>query len=291
MNLSDLTHWLRGSALEVVLIVTGSVLLVRFAHWGADRLAGRLERSEEVRPEENIVASEARKHRRALLQLGAWTTTAVVFVVAVLLVFERLNVPLSSFLAPATILGAAIGFGAQTLVRDLLAGVFIFGERQYGYGDVIRVSPPGEVTGISGTVEEVTLRATRLRTEDGELVILPNGEIRQLTNLSKDWAQAVLDIPLATDADIARATDILHRIAEEIVEDDEWAPLLLDQPTVMGIQRFAVGYLHLRFVARTLPGKQWSVARELRGRIVIAFREAGIAAPEPTIPSTGAAGP
>jgi small conductance mechanosensitive channel len=146
------------------------------------------------------------------------------------------------------------------------------------------------VAGIVGTVEEVTLRATRLRTEDGELVILPNGEIRQVTNLSKDWAQAVLDIPLATDADIAAATEVLHRIAEEIATDEVWSPMLLDEPTVMGIQRFAIGYNHLRFVARTLPGKQWDVARELRGRIAIAFAAAGIAVPDVTFPATGTTG-
>lgn len=289
MNLDDLSHWLRGSALEVVLIATGAVLLVRFAHWGADRLAGRVEPRDDAGVDENPAAAEARKHRRALLQMGAWTTTAVVAIAAVILILERLNIPLSGIVAPATVAGAALGFGAQTVVRDLLAGVFIFGERQYGYGDVIRVAQPGDVTGIAGAVEEVTLRATRLRTEDGELVIIPNGEIRQVTNLSKDWAQAVLDIPLATDADIAEATAILHRIAEEIAEDDLWSPLLLDRPTVMGIQRIAVGYLHLRFVARTLPGRQWEVARELRGRIAVAFAEAGIAAPG--FPTMGTAGP
>lgn len=291
MNVGDLTHWLRGSALEVVLIATGSVLLARFAHWGADHLAGRIDRRGDVGPEADLITSEARKHKRALLQLAAWATTAAVFLVSLLLILERLNVPLPSIVAPATVAGAAIGFGAQTVVRDLLAGVFIFGERQYGYGDVVRVSPPGEVTGIVGTVEEVTLRATRLRTEDGELVIVPNGEIRQVTNLSKDWAQAVLDIPLATDADIAAATEVLHHIAEEIAADELWSPMLLDEPTVMGIQRFAIGYIHLRFVARTLPGKQWDVAREMRGRIAMAFAEAGIATPDPTIPAPGTVGP
>lgn len=114
------------------------------------------------------------------------------------LALDRLNVPITTLVAPATLIGAAIGFGAQRLVQDVLSGFFLLSERQFGYGDVVRVAPPGETVGISGAVEELTLRTTKLRTENGDLVIIPNGEVRQVTNRSKDWARIVLDIPLAT---------------------------------------------------------------------------------------------
>jgi moderate conductance mechanosensitive channel len=128
----------------------------------------------------------------------------------------------------------------------------------------------------------VTLRTTKLRAEGGELIVVPNGEIRQVTNLSKDWARAVLDIPLSVDSDVPKATEILRRIGDEIMEDETWSRLLLDPPSVMGIERFGVGFLQLRFVARTLPGRQWDVARELRGRISLAFQREGVAVP-PTV--------
>ncbi len=259
----------------------GAALLARFVRWAADRVFERSLRDQSGGSA--LVTSEDGKHRAAVTQVVAWGIIVIVSFVAGLAMVERLNVPLSSLAAPATVAGAAIGFGAQSVVRDLLSGFFIFAERHYGYGDVIRVSSPGETTGIAGTVEEVTLRTTKLRTEDGELVILPNGEIRQVTNLSKDWARAVLDIPLAVDADVALATNVLHQVGETIAADPEWAPLLLDDPTVMGLQKISIGFLQVRFVARTLPGKQWEVGRELRGRIAAAFAEAGIASPAPVL--------
>ena len=287
MNLDDLEHWARGSGLEVVLLVVGSILLVRLIQWVAGRLFDRAERDADSG---DLVASERDKHKGALAQVISWSATALVYFVTALLVLERLNVPITSMVAPATVLGAALGFGSQRLVQDFLTGFFVFAERQFGYGYVFQISQPGEKVGISGTVESLTLRTTSLRTLNGELVIIPNGEIRQVTNLSKDWARVVIDIPLTSDADVAKATQVLHEIGEEIARDERWAPLLLDQPSVMGVETLAVGFIQLRFIARTQPGKQWEVSRELRGRVVRAFREAGIASPQPLITSTGAAG-
>jgi small-conductance mechanosensitive channel len=283
MTLDDIERWFRSSGLEILLIALGAVLLVRLARWGGDRLLEHAERDADEANADDLIGSEARKHRGALAQVFAWSAAAVIYFVAALLVIERLNVPLTSLVAPATIAGAAIGFGAPNVVRDLRSGFFIFAEKQYGYGDIVRVSNVGETVGIAGTVEEVTLRATKLRTEDGELVVIPNGEIKQVTNLSKDWARSVLDIPIAVDADVTRATEILREIGDEIASDPDWAPLILDAPSVMGIQKIAVGFLQLRFVARTLPGKQWEVGRELRGRIARAFHRAGISAPMPIV--------
>jgi moderate conductance mechanosensitive channel len=279
MKLSGLSEWIRGNGLEIVLIVVGSVLLARVLQWVIDRTVSLVDRRDEAADGDALSASEARKHERAVAQVLGWCGVALVYFVAFILVLQRLDVPITSLVAPATLVGAALGFGAQRLVQDLLSGFFIFTERQYGYGDIVRISQPGEVTGIAGAVEEVTLRTTKLRTEGGELIVIPNGEIRQVTNLSKDWARVVLDLPLAVDTDVPKATEILRRIGDEIMEDETWSRLLLDPPSVMGIERFAVGFLQLRFVARTLPGRQWDVARELRGRITLAFQEAGVPAP------------
>src|SRR5205807_8576382 len=135
-------------------------------------------------------------------------------------------------------------------------GFFLIAERQYGFGDVIRVSPPGATTGVIGTVEEVTLRVTRLRTANGELLMLPNGEIRQVTNLSRDWARAVIDIPVVAGTDIARATEILRSVGEAGFGDDDLRPLLLDPPSVMGVEGIQVCQVTIRLVARTQPGTQ-----------------------------------
>lgn len=279
MKLDDLSRWLRGDGLEILLLAVGSVLLARFVRWAVGRVIAFAERKVEAKTDDHLTVSEAQKHERALAQIASWVLVALIYFVAAVLILERFNVPITSLVAPATLAGAAIGFGAQRVVQDVLSGFFIFAERQYGYGDIVRIAQPGETAGIAGTVEEVTLRTTKLRTESGELIVIPNGEIRQVTNLSKDWARVVLDIPLAVDSDISRASDILRSIGDEVVADEHWSQLLLDAPSVMGIERFGVGFLQLRFVARTLPGRQWDVARELRGRITAAFQDAGIPAP------------
>jgi moderate conductance mechanosensitive channel len=278
VTFDDLSRWVRGDGLEIVLLVVGAVLMARLVQWFIDRTVSFVDRRDEAAAGDALAASETRKHEKAVAQVLGWCSVGVIYLIAFVLVVQRLNVPITSLVAPATLVGAALGFGAQRLVQDLLSGFFIFAERQYGYGDIIRIAQPGEATGIAGAVEEVSLRTTKLRTEGGELIVIPNGEIRQVTNLSKDWARVVLDIPLAVDTDVPRATEILHRISEEVMEDEAWSRLLLDPPSVMGIERFGVGFLQLRFVARTLPGRQWDVARELRGRITSAFQEAGVSA-------------
>ena len=279
MSFDDVSHWVRVDGLEIVLILVGAVLVARMVRWFIDRTVSFVDRRDEATNGDALTASEARKREKAVAQVLGWCSVGVIYLIAFVLVLQHLDVPITSLVAPATLIGAALGFGAQRIVQDLLSGFFIFAERQYGFGDIIRIAQPGEAVGIAGAVEEVTLRTTKLRTEGGELIVIPNGEIRQVTNLSKDWARVVLDIPLAVDTDVPRATEILRTISEQVMDDETWSRLLLDPPSVMGIERFDVGFLQLRFVARTLPGRQWDVARELRGRITLAFQEAGISAP------------
>ncbi len=273
-SLRDFRHWARGDGLEIVLLVVGSVLLARFAAWFGNWLTKRIDDQDDS--DDALVRSEAAKHRHSLTQVITWTVVALIYSVTVVLVVARFGVPLTSLIAPATVAGVALGFGAQRVVQDILAGFFIITERQYGFGDLIRISNLGWTTGVTGTVEDVTLRTTRMRTVNGEVVIVPNGQINQVTNLSRDWARAVVDIPLPVTADINRVNEILQAVGEAVYADESLRPLLLDTPTVMGVESIDVGTLSTRMVSRTLPGKQFVVGRELRARIATALREAGI---------------
>jgi small conductance mechanosensitive channel len=192
------------------------------------------------------------------------------------LIVARLGVPISSLVAPATVAGVALGFGAQRIVQDILAGFFVITERQYGFGDVIRLTIPGTGEPIQGTVVDVSLRVTQMRTANGEVVITPNGQIVQATNLSRDWARAVVDVPVPSTADIGRVTAILQHVGIEAYADEELRPLLLDEPSVMGVESIEVDQLNIRVVARTLPGKQFDVGRRLRTLIAEALRKEGI---------------
>jgi moderate conductance mechanosensitive channel len=127
-----------------------------------------------------------------------------------------------------------------------------------------------------GTVEEVTLRVTRIRSVSGEVIITPNGQITQVTNLSRDWARAVIDVPVPSSVDVGHATEVLERVGKEIFADERLRKMMLDQPTVMGVEKIEVDTFSLRMVARTLPGMQFDVGREIRARIASAFRREGI---------------
>jgi small-conductance mechanosensitive channel len=272
--LTDISVWLRSSGLEIVLLILGAVLLARFAGWVGRRVTERMDAA--ATDQDALVRSEASKHRHAVAQALTWVAVALIWSITVVLVLDRLGVPVASLVAPAAVLGAALGFGGQQVVRDLIAGFFIIVERQYGYGDVVNISAVGFTDGATGTIEEVALRTTRVRTLNGEVVIVPNGEIVQVTNLSRDWARAVVDVPLPVEVDVLRASELLRKVGEEAFEDEALRPLLLDPPTVMGVESFEVGRVNLRMVARTLPGKQFEVGRELRVRVAVAFQREGI---------------
>jgi moderate conductance mechanosensitive channel len=272
--LSDALLWLRGSGLEIVLLVLGAVLLTRFATWLGGVITARIDAN--AGGGDALVRSEEAKHRHALTQVLTWASLVVVYCVTAVLIVQKLGVPITGLVAPAAVAGVALGFGAQRLVQDLLAGFFIITERQYGYGDVISISIPGIPAGVIGTVEDVTLRVTTVRTPDGEVVITPNGLIVQLTNLSRGWARAVVDVPVPVSVDVNRVSDILRRVGDEAFADEGLHPLLLDPPSVMGVQSIEVDQFQVRVVARTLPGKQFDVGRALRARIAAAFLREGI---------------
>jgi moderate conductance mechanosensitive channel len=271
--LTDVGNWARSKLLVIVLLVIGAVLVTRFATWASGRFMAQLDRR--AAATDALVRSETMKHRHAVVQVITWTTLVLIYCLTAVLVLGQLGVPLSGFVAPATVAGVALGFGAQRIVQDVLSGFFIVTERQYGFGDVIRLAAVG-TTGATGTVEEVTLRITRIRTLDGEVVITPNGQIVQVTNLSRDWARAVVDVPVPVTVDVNRVSDTLRQVCDEAFAAPELHELLLDPPSVMGVESLAVDQFNVRVVARTLPGKQFDVGRALRARITIALLREGI---------------
>jgi moderate conductance mechanosensitive channel len=281
---TTLLDWLAGRGLEIVLIVLGSVLVARFISWVGDRITSRIDARSTGG--DVLVRSEAAKHRHSLTQVITWTLIVLVYTVAAFYVLDRLGVPVTGLVAPATVLGVGLGFGAQRVVGDVLAGFFLITERQYGFGDVVSIQVVGGGDPADGTVEDVTLRITRLRSADGEVVTIPNGQIVKVVNLSRDWARAVVDVPVPTTADVSRVNDLLRDVGRAAFADPELRRLLLDEPSVMGVESIDLEQVNVRVVARTLPGRQFEVGRDLRERIVLAFARAGLnIAPEPPAPA------
>jgi len=272
--LADLSGWARGNLLVIVLLVLGAILLTRLAEWARGRITTHID-ARAIEADE-LVHSEAAKHRHVVAQVVTWAVLAVIYVVTATLVIQHLGVPLAGLVAPAALLSAALGFGLQRFVQDIGAGLFMTGERQYGFGDVVRIAVSGVTQPVTGTVEDVTLRVTRLRSITGEVITTPNGQIVQVTNLSRDWARVVLDVPVPSAVDVSHVTEVLRRVGQDAYGDDRLRKMMLDPPTVMGVEKIEVDTFSVRMVARTLPGIQFDVGRELRARVASAFRQEGI---------------
>lgn len=182
---------------------------------------------------------------------------------------------LAPLLAGAGIIGVAIGFGAQDLVRDFVAGMFMLVEDQYAVGDVIDV---GDAT---GEVEKISLRTTRLRDVNGTVWHFPNGEIRRVGNLSQEWSRALLDIGVAYSSDIDEAAQTIQTVAEEMAAEPAYRTRFLAPPEVWGVEDMTADAVVIRLVIKTVPGEQWGIGREVRRRIKLAFDESGIEIPFP----------
>jgi moderate conductance mechanosensitive channel len=271
--LTDVSAWARSNLLLIILMITGSVLITRAATWFSNLLAARIDRSSAQN--DALVRSEANKHRHAVIQVVTWTILVLIYCIAAVVVVHLFGLPVTGFVAPATVAGVALGFGAQRVVQDILSGFFIVAERQYGFGDVVRLAAVG-TTGAVGTVEEVTLRITRIRSLDGEVITTPNGQIVQVTNLSRDWARAVVDVPVPVSADVSQVSEVLRAVCLEAFDDEQLHRLMLDPPSVMGVESLAVDQFNVRIVARTLPGKQFEVGRALRARVTQRLLREGI---------------
>jgi moderate conductance mechanosensitive channel len=278
--------WIRSSGLQIGMLLLFGFLGARFIGWSARKVTHRIDA--EYRESDQLVRTESAKHRQAVASVISWVSIAVLFVLVSTQITDVLAIPISSLVAPAAVLGAALGFGAQKLVQDLLAGFFIITERQYGFGDLVQLNMLGAPEASEGTVEEVTLRVTKLRTAQGEVYTVPNGNIVRSLNMSKDWARAVVDIPVSVGTDLNRVNDLLHEVCREAWEDQSLQKLLLDEPALMGVESIEVDTVNVRIVARTLPGKQFDVGRRLRIRIIAALASSGIATMTGSGPEVGA---
>lgn len=278
-TLESVTEWLLTKGVHIVAVLLFAVLATRLIRFVARRLSKRLDRGDSS---DAVLRPESVKHRRAVASVISSVAIAVLYIVVGVDIANQLGLPIGSLVAPAAVLGAAFGFGAQRIVQDLLSGFFLITEKQYGFGDLVALTVLGGGE-ARGTVEDVTLRVTKLRTSDGEVFTVPNGQIVKSLNLSKDWARAVVDVPVATSADINVVNDSLREVSAIAMRDPDSSglrDLLLDEPQLMGVESIEKDTVNLRMVARTLPGKQFEVSRRLRALIVSALRRAGVANPE-----------
>jgi moderate conductance mechanosensitive channel len=216
-------------------------------------------------------AARAETLKTVLRSIASFT----IWTFAGLMVLGELNINLGPLIAGAGVAGVALGFGAQSLVRDFLTGIFMLVEDQYGVGDVIDV---GEAVGV---VEGMTLRSTKLRSVDGAVWHVPNGEITRVGNMSQQWSRALLDVEVGYGTDLTHAREVIARVAEEIHGEPDWAGVILDPPEIWGVESLGADGIAIRLVLKTKPGEQWRLQREVRARLKDAFDAEGIEIPFP----------
>jgi small conductance mechanosensitive channel len=249
----------------------GAVQPEKVGRFSRRRRSGELTHTQELRD----LATATRRAQRAktMGDLLKSVVTGVIVAVFGTMILSQLGVNIAPIIASAGIIGIALGFGAQSLVKDFLSGVFMIFEDQYGVGDVVDL---GEAT---GTVEAVSLRVTRLRDLDGTVWYVPNGEILRVGNKSQNWSRAVVDVGVGYDEDIARAKRVLAEVARELWEDEEYRSVIIEQPEVTGVEALTPDAITLRVLVKTAPMEQWAIARELRQRIKARFDHEGIEIP------------
>ena len=281
-----LRDWLLDKPVQVILILGIALIAQIFLIWSIRRIVhrtadkARRERLEQNRKytrtaELSEVLLNQRTEQRAAA-IGTLLTSLVsltVWTVAVVMVLPVLGINVAPLLASAGVIGVALGFGAQTLVKDYLSGIFIILEDQYGVGDVVDVGP------VIGTVEEVTLRYTRLRDLSGVVWYVRNGEILRVANRSQGWTLAIVDIPVAYDADLDRVRDLIDAIGIDMDEDPTYDSMLLSAPVFAGVEAVTGEAVLVRVTAKAVPQQQVPLARIIRERIKLAFDRAGIVVP------------
>ena len=288
-NLASVVGWAVDRPLKIIIVFIAAFIVSRVMkravkHFGeklTDEKKNRaIEQLKKVKAGKILVDEQQEERNKArtetltsVLSSGA---NLVIWTVAVLMILGEVGINLGPLIAGAGIVGVAVGFGAQSIVKDFLSGMFMLVEDQYGVGDSIDVGL------VSGTVERVTLRTTILRDGDGSIWYIPNGEIARVGNRSQVWARALLDIDVAYDTDLRKAQQVLKDVAMGLWEDEEFtAGDIIEEPMVLGVQNLGVDGITLRLIAKTDASEQWAVARELRLRIKEAFDEAGIEMPFP----------
>jgi len=229
--------------------------------------------ADEEQPEP--MSAELERRVKTVASLVLRIAGVVIAIIAGLMALDQFGIDIGPAVAGLGVAGIAVGFGAQTLVRDWLAGIFVIVENQYNQGDVVGIA------GVEGVVEAISLRRTTLRDLDGTLHTVPNGQIVVASNMTRLWARVNLDVSVAYDTDIDRATGIIDRIGEELQADPEWGPRMLEAPTVVRVNALADSAVTLKILGQVQAAQQWAVAGELRKRVLAGFAREGIQIPFP----------
>ena len=267
--LDSIVRWLLTHGIKIGLIVLGALIAYRIVKL----MVGKFEKF--IRKEEAVVATEVEKRAKTLGRIVQTGLLGVISTIALMMIIKELGMDIGPIIAGAGIIGLAVGFGAQSLVKDMISGFFILMEDQYRVGDVVQIA------GIGGLVEQMSLRSTVLRDLEGKVHYIPNGSVTVATNMTKEWSRAVLEIGVAYKEDVDEVMKVLTEVGEEMLKDGKYSQFILEPLEILGVNDFADSAVIIKLMFKTLPLKQWDVGREFRRRVKKTFDAKGIEIPFP----------
>lgn len=271
-----LVQLLQGAVLPILLILLIAVVLMRFASRAVKRIVrALLDREASEGTAQELSAVEIRKRMDTLDQLATNAIRAFIALIALVMVLGKLNLDVGPAVAGLGIVGIAVGFGAQSLVKDYFNGALILVENQFSKGDVVSVA------GVSGTVEDFSLRRTTLRDLDGVVHTVPNGEIRVASNRTRVWARINQDVMVAYGTDMERAIEVVNDVGKALAAEPEWRRRVLEPPRVERVEALGEYGITLKILGRVRATEQWAAGGELRKRLLAAFATHGIEIPHP----------
>ncbi len=268
----NITPWLLSHGVKILVIVIGSYLLNIILKKLIDK-AIRVS----IIPGNYVSKVAEKKREDTLKRIFSGILKITILTISILMILSEIGLMIGPILAGAGIIGLAVGFGGQYLIRDIIAGLFIIMENQYRVGDVVNFD------GTGGLVEDISLRMTTLRDLDGTVYHVPHGEIKKVSNLSKYYARVNLNLGIAYNSNLEHVISVVNKIGKELAEDPSWREFIIKAPQFLRVDDFADSAIIIKILGDTQPMKQWDVTGELRMRIKIAFDKEGIEIPFPQV--------
>jgi len=264
-----LIDWFLAHSMRILIIVIGAFVVQYVSSKFIDKLIRRLV------PRGGTSKESEEKRENTLIQVFKGTSYILIWLVVLMMLLNESGIAIGPILAAAGVAGVAIGFGAQYLIRDIITGIFILLENQYRVGDVVCFDA------TCGAVETISLRVTTLRDLDGTVHHVPHGEVKRVSNLSKDFSRVNIDIGIAYDSKLEKVIEVVNKVGEDMASDPVWSGVITKDPAFLRVESFADSAIVIKILGETLPIKQWDVAGELRKRLKIAFDKAKIEIPFP----------
>lgn len=268
--LESITQWLGSSGLKIALIVLVVYVVRKFGNLVVERAIKRTIKSDSF-----ATPTDEKKREETLVSITTAALRVALWVVAGMLIVQEFGIDIGPLIAGASVIGVALGFGAQSLVKDFVSGLFIILENQYRVGDVVTIA------GVSGSVEAISVRETVLRDLDGNVHHVPNGSIDVATNKTMDFSRINLNIGVGYDTKIDKVEKIIDEVGVEMMSDEEWSDNIIEAPRFVRVNNFGPNEIELKILGKVKPGSQWSVAGEFRRRIKLAFDKNKIEIPFP----------